>query len=49
MPDDSDAGINFTILLKDLKEQGVITDLDIAAGTHCMHPKFLEYQLRASQ
>ena len=49
VPDASDAGINFSILLKDLKEQGVITDLDVAEGTHCMHPNFLEYQLRASQ
>ena len=49
VPDDSDAGINFASLLKDLKEQGVITDQDVASGTHCMHPNYLEYQLRTSQ
>ena len=49
VPEDSDAGISSAILLEDLKEQGVISDLDVAAGIHCMHPGYLEHQLKASQ
>ena len=45
VPDDSDQGISAAILIEDLKEQGVITDADVAAGIHCMHPNFLEHQL----
>ena len=36
------------MLIAELKENGLISDEDIAAGIHCMHPKFLEHQLAAS-
>lgn len=48
VPDDSDAGIPASFLIGDLKEQGLITDADVSAGIHSMHPNFLEHQLRAS-
>lgn len=43
VPDDSDAGMPGAVLLEDLKSQGVITDADVAAGIHSMHPGFLEH------
>jgi len=49
VPDDADAGVPAAILIEDLKEQGVLTDADFAAGIHSMHPSFLEHQLKASQ
>ena len=33
VPDDSDLGISAAILIEDLKEQGLITDADVAAGS----------------
>jgi len=43
VPDDADNGVPAAILVEDLKEKGVITDADVAAGIHSMHPKFLEH------
>jgi hypothetical protein len=43
IPDDADFGKSKDMLVAELKEQGLITDEDIAAGIHCMHPKFLEH------
>ena len=43
VPDDADSGLPAAILIEELKEQGLVTDADFAAGIHSMHPNFLEH------
>jgi len=47
--DDSEHGKSAAMLVQELVEEGVITQEDVAAEIHCMHPRFLEHQLKASQ
>jgi len=49
IPDDADHGKSKDMLIAELIEDGIITKEDVAAEIHCMHPKFLEHQLAASQ
>lgn len=58
VPDDSDNGKSGAMLVKELVEDGLVSDFsfylknllffqieesDVAAGIHCMHPKYLEH------
>lgn len=44
IPDDADNGIPAATLIEDLINDNLISQDDIAAGIHCMHPNFLEHQ-----
>ena len=48
IPDDSDNGKSAAMLIEELIEQELITKEDVAADIHCMHPSFLDHQLKAS-
>ena len=48
IPDDADNGIPVATLVEDLISDGLITKEDVAGGIHCMHPNFLDHQLKAS-
>ena len=49
IPDDSDNGKSAAMLIEELIEQEIITKEDVAADIHCMHPSFLDHQLKESQ
>ena len=48
IPDDADKGIPGATLVEELIDDGLITKEDVAGGIHCMHPNFLDHQLKAS-
>lgn len=43
IPDDSDNGKSAAMLVQELIEKELITQEDVAAEIHCMHPNFLEH------
>lgn len=43
MPDDAQNGINASMLVNQMVEEGLITKEDVKAEIHCMEPKFLEH------
>lgn len=43
VPDDADSGKSAAMLVQELIEQEKISEGDVAAGIHCMHPNFLEH------
>jgi len=43
IPDDADSGKSAAMLVQELVEQEKISEGDVAAGIHCMHPSFLEH------
>ena len=46
VPEDSDNGIPSGVLIEQLIDANEITKEDFAGGIHCMHPNFLEHQLK---
>ena len=49
IPEDADAGIPGRVLINDLISEGVITEEDVCQKVlHCMHPAYLEEQLKLS-
>ena len=49
IPDDADNGIPAATLIEELISDGLITKEDVAGEIHCMHPNFLDHQLKASK
>lgn len=41
IPDDSDKGIPAATLVQEMVDSNVISKEDVAAGIHCMHPRYL--------
>lgn len=49
IPDDADRGVPATILIQEMMEKNLISQEDVAAGIHCMHPNYLEHQFEQSR
>lgn len=48
IPEDADNGIPSASIVLDLKKKGLIEDSDVVGKIHCMHPAYLDHQLKAS-
>lgn len=48
VPEDADNGIPSAVLVEQLVDASKISKEDVVGGIHCMHPSFLEHQLRQS-
>ena len=48
IPEDADKGIPGKSIIKNLIQQKLMDEEDVAGGVHCMHPEFLKDQLQRS-